>query len=308
MQPYRVTRDRRHFRWNNALDPVAAVDPGDTVRFEVADSSGGQVRRDSSAEELARLDFDRVNPVTGPVYVNGAEPGDALVVAILSVELDAWGWTGNIPGFGLLGDLFERPRLRISKVDGTSVELPPGFRLPSRPLVGSIGVAPGEPGDHSILPPRRVGGTMNIRHLTPGSRLWLPVEVPGALLSVGDTHAAQGDGEVCGTAIETGSEVTLRVQLAKRRRLELPMVETHPRSARDGQAIATTGMGPDLYEAARQATLGMIAEVAHRTGVDEIDAYLLTSVAGDLKISEVVDRPNWIVSMHLEKDILDGAP
>lgn len=308
MRPYRILRDRGHFLWNNALDPVATVDPGDTIRFQVADSSGGQVRRDSRAEELAKLDFDRVNPVTGPIYVNGAQPGDALVVQILAVDLDAWGWTGNIPGFGLLNDRFEQPHLRISKVDGTTAELPPGFRVPSWPLVGSIGLAPREPGDHPILPPRRTGGTMNVRHVTPGARLWLPVEVPGALLSVGDTHAAQGDGEVCGTAIETGSEVTLRVHLAKRRRLSFPMVEAHPGSAREGRAIVTTGMGPDLYEAARQATLGMIEEVANRTGVDEIDAYLLASVAGDLKISEIVDRPNWIVSMHLERDLLEGAP
>ena len=308
MRPYRILRDRGHFLWNNALDPVAIVDPGDTIRFEVTDSSGGQVRRDSRAEELAKLDFGRVKPVTGPIYVNGAQPGDALVVQILAIDLDAWGWTGNIPGFGLLSDRFERPHLRISKVDATVAELPPGFRVPSQPLVGSIGLAPRKPGDHPILPPRRAGGTMNIRHVTPGAHLWLPVEVPGALLSVGDTHAAQGDGEVCGTAVETGSEVTLRVHLAKRRRLSFPMVEAHPGSARAGRAIVTTGIGPDLYEAALQATLGMIEEVADRTGVDEIDAYLLASVAGDLKISEIVDRPNWIVSMHLEMDVLEGAP
>jgi acetamidase/formamidase len=132
--------------------------------------------------------------------------------------------------------------------------------------------------------------------------------VPGALLSVGDTHAAQGDGEVCGTAIEVDSEVTLRVHLVKQNYLNFPMIEAHPSSARQGRAIITTGMGPDLYEAARQATLGMIEEVMHRTGLDELDAYLVASVVGDLKISEIVDQPNWIVSMHLEKDILEGAP
>jgi acetamidase/formamidase len=308
MRSFHIPRGHSHFCWNNALSPVATVNSGDTIRLEVANSSGGQVHRDSRAEDLAGLDFDRVNPVTGPIYVNGAEPGDALMVELLAIDLGAWGWTGNIPGFGLLADYFEQPHLRISEVGETAAELLPGLRVPVVPLVGSIGLAPSELGDHSILPPRRVGGTMNIRHVTPGARLWLPVAVPGALLSVGDTHAAQGDGEVCGTAIEVDSEVTLRVHLVKQRQLNFPMVEAHPSSARKGLAIITTGMGPDLYEAARQATLGMIEEVVDRTGLDELDAYLVTSVAGDLKISEIVDQPNWIVSMHLEKDILAGAP
>lgn len=307
MRSYHIPRDHNHFRWNNALSPVAAVDPGDTVRLEVANASGGQVRRDSRAEELSRLDFGLVNPVTGPIFVNGAEPGDALVVEILAIDLDAWGWTGNIPGFGLLADRFGQPHLRISKVDGMVAELLPGLHVPVVPLVGSIGVAPREPGVHSILPPRRVGGTMNIRHVTPGARLWLPVAVPGALLSVGDTHAAQGHGEVCGTAIEIDSEVTLRLRLVKQRHLNFPMVEAHPSSARKGRAIITTGIGPDLYEAARQATLGMIEEVVCRTGLHELDSYLVASVAGDLRISEIVDQPNWVVSMHLEKDVLEGV-
>ena len=307
MRSFHIPRDHSHLCWNNALSPVATVNPGGTIHLEVANSSGGQVRRDSKAEVLAGLDFSRVNPVTGPIYVNGAEPNDALMVQVLSIDLDTWGWTGNIPGFGLLADRFEEPHLRISRVDEMAAELLPGLCVPVMPLVGSIGLAPPEPGDHSILPPRRVGGTMNIRHLTPGAHIWLPVAVPGALLSVGDTHAAQGDGEVCGTAIETDSEVTLRVQLVKRRYLDFPMVEANPRSARKGRAIITIGMGPDLYEAARQATLGMIEEVVRRTGLDELDAYLVASVAGDLKISEIVDQPNWIVSMHLEKDVLEGA-
>jgi acetamidase/formamidase len=308
MRSFHILRDQSHFCWNNALSPVATVNPGDTIRLEVANSSGGQVCRDSRAVQLAGLDFGRVNPVTGPVYVDGAEPGDALIVQILAIDLDTWGWTGNIPGFGLLADRFAEPHLRISEVGEMAAELLPGLRVPVVPLVGSIGLAPSEPGDHSILPPRRVGGTMNIRHVTPGARLWLPVAVPGALLSVGDTHAAQGDGEVCGTAIEVDSEVTLRVRLVKQRYLSFPMVEAHPSSARKGRAIITTGIGPDLYAAARQATLGMIEEVTHRTGLDELDAYLVASVAGDLKISEIVDQPNWIVSMHLEKDVLEGAP
>ena len=185
-------------------------------------------------------------------------------------------------------------------------ELLPGLRIPTSPFIGTIGLALAAEGNHSLIPPSAQGGNMDIRHVTPGSRLWLPVAVPGALLSLGDTHAAQGDGEVAGTAIETSSTVTLRVHLIKGAHLRFPRLETHPMAARAGRAWATTGIGPDLLEAARQATRGMVELIAEHMGLDLLDAYLLASVAGDLKISEVVDAPNWVVSMHLEKDIVGG--
>ncbi len=292
--------------WNREISPVAVVEPGSTVRLGIANASGGQFGAEATVDDVAKLDFARVNPVTGPVFVVGAEPGDALIVEVLSIDLDTWGWTANIPGFGLLADQFLTPHLRISKVTERRAELLPGLRIPVVPFIGTIGVALAAAGDHPIVPPSAQGGNMDIRHITPGARLWLPVAVPGALLSLGDTHAAQGDGEVCGTAIETSSEVTLRLQLVKGRNLRFPMVETHPSSARAGRAIATTGIGPDLWQAARAATSGMIEEVVRRTGLSEVDAYLVASVAGDLKISEIVDQPNWVVSMHLEKDTLEG--
>ncbi|MHB1981128.1 MAG: acetamidase/formamidase family protein [Sulfobacillus sp.] len=301
-----MPKEQSHVVWNREISPVAVVEPGSTVRLGIANASGGQFGADATVDDVAKLDFARVNPVTGPVFVVGAEPGDALIVEVLSIDLDTWGWTANIPGFGLLADQFLTPHLRISKVTERRAEFLPGLRIPVVPFIGTIGVALAATGDHPIVPPSAQGGNMDIRHITPGARLWLPVAVPGALLSLGDTHAAQGDGEVCGTAIETSSEVTLRVHLAKGRNLHFPMVETHPVSARAGRAIATTGIGPDLWQAARAATSGMIEEVVRRTGLSEVDAYLVASVAGDLKISEIVDQPNWVVSMHLEKDILEG--
>ncbi|MDA8346709.1 MAG: acetamidase/formamidase family protein [Thermaerobacter sp.] len=306
MASFHIPRSNSHFTWNRDLAPAVTVDPGATVSLEVANASGGQFGADASVDDVARLDFSRVNPVTGPVFVRGAEPGDSLVVDILSIDLDTWGWTANIPGFGLLADAFQTPHLRISKVSAHTADLMPGLRIPVVPFIGTIGVAMPSSGDHPIVPPSPQGGNMDIRHITPGARLHLPIAVHGALLSLGDTHAAQGDGEVCGTAIETSSVVTVRVHLEKGGARPYPMVETHPRSARQGRAIATTGIAPDLFEAARAATRGMIEEIVRRTGVTALDAYLVASVAGDLKISEVVDAPNWVVSMHLEKDILNG--
>lgn len=306
MTAIHLSRDRRHLVWNNALDPVLTVAPGSVVEVEVANASGGQLTESSTASDVARLDFSRVNPVTGPIFVEGAEPGDALVIDVLEMAMDSWGWTAVIPGFGLLADMFPAPFLRISEVLEQTVVLPFGIRLPAVPFIGTIGVAPKESGDHSVVPPRSVGGNMDIRQVTVGSRLMLPVAVPGALLSLGDTHAAQGDGEVCGTAIETNSVVTLRVSVEKNRVIRYPQLETDARAERRGPALVTTGIGPDLYQASRDAVLGMVDEIGRRTGLSSEDAYMLCSIAGDLKISEIVDAPHWVVSMHMQRTIVGG--
>lgn len=297
-----------HCVWSRELPPALEMEPGAVIRFAVQDASGGQLHADSTLDDVAQLDFSRVNPVTGPVAITGAEPGDALVLEICCVEVNAWGWTANIPGFGLLADEFPHPHLRLSHITDRYAEFLPGFRVPAAPFIGTIGVAPAEPGRHSVVPPRRVGGNMDIRHLTAGARLVLPVEVPGALLSLGDTHAAQGDGEVCGTAIETGAQVTVRVGLEKGTAPAFPWLETHPASSRPGRAIATTGIGPDLRRAAQDATRGMIDYLMRVHHLDALDAYLLCSAAGDLKISEIVDAPHWVVSLHLEQEGLPARP
>jgi len=283
---------------------VLRIAPGDTIVVELENASGGQLDPGSSASDLARLDFARVNPVTGPIFIEGARPGDALVVEVLDLEVDAWGWTANIPGFGLLADRFTEPALRSSRIANGSIELFTGMRLPSVPMIGTIGVAPAEAGTFSVVPPTRYGGNMDVRHVGAGATLYLPVAVKGALLSLGDGHAAQGDGEMCGTAIETTAVATLRVSLERERHLPAPMLLTDARSQRSGRAFATTGIGPDLFAAAREATGAMIAEIVRRTALSEIDAYLLASVAADLKISEIVDMPNWVVSLHLDAALL----
>ncbi len=299
-----IKRTQTHNVWDRSIAPVVRIAPGDVLVVELENASGGQLRADSNASVLATLDFARINPVTGPIFVEGARPGDALVVEILELDVEGWGWTANIPGFGLLADRFAEPALRISRIADGRVELFTGMQLPSVPMIGTIGVAPAEAGAFSVIPPTRNGGNMDIRHAGAGATMLFPVAVEGALLSLGDGHAAQGDGEVCGTAIETAAVAKLRITLERDRPLAAPILVTDARAHRTGRALATTGIGPDLLGAARDATNAMIAEIVRRTTLSEIDAYLLASVAADLKISEVVDVPNWVVSLHIDASLL----
>ena len=252
----------------------------------------------------------RVNPVTGPVYIDGAKPGDALKVTVLSLRPSGWGWTGNIPGFGLLTDQFPNARLHHWNYDpGLKPAMyGPGGRVPLRPFTGTIGVAPAEPGLHSIIPPRNVGGNMDARDIAEGTELYLPIEVDGALFSVGDTHAAQGDGEVCGTAIESPIDVALKFELVKGARLRSPRYVT-PGPVTDhfdskGYEV-TTGIGPDLMAGARMAVSEMIELLSKRYGYEPVDAYMLCSVCADLRISSIVDVPNWVVSFYFPRVVLE---
>ena len=300
-----------HIGWNNANPPVLKIAPGETVAFETVDSSGAQLALGATVDDLARLDFTRVNPVTGPVYVDGAEPGDALRVRILDMTPSGWGWTANIPGFGLLADQFPDPALHMWSYDSASMApaaFGPGGRVPLKPFCGTIGLAPAAEGIHSIVPPRRVGGNMDVRDIAVGTELWLPVEVEGALFSVGDTHAAQGDGEVCGTAIESPMSVAIAIDLEKGAGLRFPRFRTDGPVSRHFDAKGydvTTGIGEDLMTAARDAVLDMIDLLARRTGMSAVNAYMLCSVAGDLRISEIVDAPNWVVSFYFPRVVLE---
>lgn len=302
---FHLQKGTHHQFWDRTIPPALEVASGTTVQVDTNESSGGQLSRASSVDDLKRLDLAGINPVTGPIFVADAEPGDVIRVTILDIAIGTWGWTANIPGFGLLADQFPDPHLVFSYPVGSYIVMDTGIRLPIQPFVGTIGLAPAEPGSHSVIPPRRVGGNMDTRFVAPGSRLYLPVEVAGGLLSVGDCHACQGDGEVSGTAVEVGASITLRVDLLKDRTLRFPMLETHPVSDRRGPAVVTMGIGSDLMTATRDATGGMIEEIVRRTRLSPVDAYLLCGVAGDLKIQEVVDAPNWVVAMHLEAALLD---
>jgi len=306
-----IHRHDHHFGWDNARSPVLRIAPGTSVEFEVVDASGGQLSAKSTVAEVAGLDFGKVNPVTGPVHVDGAEPGDALKVTIESFAPSGWGWTAVIPGFGLLADQFTEPALNIWRYDAAKLgpaAYGPGGRVPLKPFCGTIGVAPAEKGLHSIVPPRRVGGNMDIRDLAAGTELYLPVEVAGALFSVGDTHAAQGDGEICGTAIESPMNVALTFDLVKRADLPFPRFETPGPVTRhlDGKGyFVTTGIGADLMEGARAAVMRMVEEISTAQGISAAEAYMLCSVCADLRISEIVDQPNWVVSFYFPKVVFD---
>lgn len=308
---YTIHGAQHHFGWDNSIPAVATVAPGSSIEFECQDSSAGQLTSGSTVADVEALDFAKINPVNGPVYVDGARPGDVIKVTIDEFKPSGFGWTANIPGFGLLADQFEQPALHIWNYDKNSLTpaaFGPGGKVPLKPFAGTIGLAPAEPGLHSIVPPRQVGGNLDIRDLAVGTTLYLPVEVEGALFSIGDTHAAQGDGEVCGTAIESPMNAVVTLDLVKGEKLQMPRFTTPGPVARHldvkGYEV-TTGVGEDLMQGARAALSQMIDLLAGRYNMATVDAYMLCSVCGDLRISEIVDQPNWVVSFYFPRIVLD---
>lgn len=311
MTPDYTLRNKIHMGWDNSLEPALTVAPGQVVEFEARDASGGQLCAASTVEDVPGLDFEKVNPVTGPVYVDGARPGDALKITILSFTPSGWGWTAVIPGFGLLADQFDTPALHIWEFDKSPdavAQFKPGGKVPLQPFPGTMGNAPAQPGRHSVVNPRNVGGNMDTRGLCQGTILYLPVEVAGGLLSVGDTHAAQGDGEVCGTAIESPMDVALKIEVEKNANLKFPRFTTPGPVCRHIDAKGfevTTGVGPDLFQSARDAVSQMVDLIATRYGMAPEEAYMLCSVCADLRIPEIVDMPDWIVSFNFPRSVFE---
>lgn len=302
-----------HYEWNNDLTPALTVDPGETVRFECRDSWDGLIDATTTVGDLPELTAGKGGmPLTGPVAVTGAEPGDVLEVEILDVEHDDWGWTVFRPGdhgVGLLPEEFPDWGLHYWDLDPDAgvARYVNGIELPLAPFPGTIGVAPREDGDHSTTPPRNVGGNVDTKHLTAGTTLFLPVEASGALFSIGDGHAAQGDGEVCGGAIETPIEAAVRFDVREDRPVDAPQYHMPDGDASvGGPAYATMGIDSDLMDAARSAISDMVAHLHTERDLSRGEAYILTSVAADLRINEVVDRPNWAVSAHLPESIFPG--
>ena len=306
-----IHRDHRHLYWDHAITPALTIAPGDEVEVHTVDAANGQLTPQSDTAAVLRFDFDNVNPVSGPIRVDRARPGDQLKITILEMAPSGWGWSANIPDFGLLAEDFPEPYLHHWHYEPAllnPVLFGRSARVPFKPLIGSIGVAPKAPGKHDILPPRNIGGTMDIRDIGVGTELLLPVEVEGALLSLGDTHAAQGDGEVCGTGVESAIDLTLRVELIKNAPLPSPRFTTSGPVTRhlDSKGYeVTTGIGPDLMACAKDAVRRMIERLSRSQGLAPVEAYVLCSVCADLRISEVVDRPNWIVSLYFPRCVFD---
>jgi acetamidase/formamidase len=303
--------NHQHLSWDNSRPPAMTIAPGDTVEFRDIDATSRQLTAKSTVEDIRTLDFSLINPIAGPVFMDGAVPGDALKVTLLGFEPSGWAWTAIVPGFGLLADDFPEPALHIwsyEKSFATPAVYGPGARVPLKPFCGTIGVAPAAPGAHSTVPPHSAGGNMDIRDLTLGVDLYLPVQVKGALFSIGDPHAAQGDGEVCGTAIESPMSVTAKFDLVKGANLRFPRFVTPGPVSRHldskGYEVAT-GIGPDLMDATKNAVRGMIDLLGKQQGLSAEHAYMLCSVCADMRISEVVDRPNWVVSCYLPRLVFD---
>ena len=351
-----------HNRWHEDIEPVVEVDPGDTVVYETRDAFDGQLNRESTAEDVENLDLSGVHPLTGPVFVKGAEPGDLLEVKLVAVEADPWeqwGYTVEVPGFGFLRDEFPDPYIVHWRLHGNEYaesEQLPGVRIRCNPHPGVLGLAPSVelrqrvteregalaerggfallpdpegavPADGEIareglrtIPPRETAGNIDIKQLSPGTTVLLPVYAEGGLVSTGDVHYAQGDCEACGTAIEVRTRVHLRFGIrkgeAERRGIQdLQFFRDdyfiRPELAAPRRFFATTGIGvhkdgtnesEDLSLSAKNALLNMIEHLETR-GFDRQQAYALCSVAVDLRISQVVDVPNLLVSALLPLDI-----
>jgi acetamidase/formamidase len=296
-----------HYTWDVGNEPALSVQSGDTVTLESRDVSDNQLSPSSTSKDIETLDWDRVYPLAGPIAVEDAAPGDTLAVEILELRVKDWGWTAIIPGLGLLPDDFPSAYLRVFDLtNGEHAFLREDVAIPIEPFFGTMGVCPSGASNQPVMPPGTFGGNMDTRQLVQGSTLYLPVETEGALFSCGDAHAAQGDGEVCVTGIETPIGATLRFTLEQGRQIPAPQFRTPAPltpHATQGEWYGTTGVGPDLYAAAQDAVRAMIDYVSTTFGLSAEDAYVLASLCVDLKISEIVDAGQYVVSALLPLNV-----
>ncbi|MGA9671351.1 MAG: acetamidase/formamidase family protein [Terracidiphilus sp.] len=306
MTEHLLSAEPTHSVWDRSLEPRLRIEPGDEVAFQCADASGGQVHPGMTTAEFLAIDRTRIHALTGPVWINGAEPGDVLEIDVQATRHAGWGWSSILTGLGFLKDRFHEPYLFHWQLEGeTSSSLTPAV-VPLRPFLGVMGVARAEDGAFRTRPPGQFGGNLDVRELSAGSRLYLPVYNHGALFSCGDGHAAQGDGEVCINGIECPLDVTLRFKLHKQQPLAGPLVESNDTAAPDSSADSwvVVETGTDLADTARAATGRMIDLLVSRWGFTDVHAYILCSVALKLRLSQVVNEPIYTVSAALAKQIL----
>jgi acetamidase/formamidase len=302
---HQLSAQPTHSRWNRHLAPRLLIAPGDTVHLDCLDSSGAQVHPGMTLPDFLRIDRGLIHALTGPILIDGAEPGDVLEVDILNVAHKGWGWSSVIGGLGFLKERFSEPFLfhwQLAASESRSLE--PAV-VPLCPFCGVMGVAPAEDGEFRTRPPGIFGGNMDVRELSSGSTLYLPVLNPGALFSAGDAHAAQGDGEVCINGIECPAAVTLRFQVHKNYPLAGPLIEAAPEARPRGQeSWIVVESASDVVAAARGATLRMVDLLISRWRFQDVHAYLLCSVAMNLRLSQVVNEPIFTVSAAISKSVL----
>jgi acetamidase/formamidase len=304
---YLADDERVHYTWDTGHEPVLGIDTGDTVVVWTRDVSDNQIGPDSDASAIADMNWDFVYPLAGPITVAGAEPGDTLAVEILDIRTQGWGWTAILPGLGLLAEEFPDAYLRVFDItNGAHAFLREDVAIPLSPFFGTMGVCPAGASAQPVMPPGTFGGNLDTRQLVRGATLYLPVQVEGAMFSCGDAHGCQGDGEVCVTGLEAPMYASLRFTLEKGRSIPSPQYRTPaPLTPLVDSApfYGTTGIGGDLYAAAQEATRAMIDHIVRTSGLSPEDAYVLASLCVDLKISEIVDAGQYVVSALLPEAV-----
>ena len=306
---HHIHRHQHHLAWDNSIPPVATIDSGEIVTFDCLDASNGQVTASSTVDAIHSFDMSKLDQINGPIFVRDAKPGDVLEVEIIDIKIATWGWTAIIPNFGLLHEEFPEAKLKIWQLDQDQAFAwfkPNQIRIPIRPFTGECGVARGLPGSFSTIPPYRTGGNIDTKYLTKGSKLYLPIECEGALFSIGDGHAAQGDGEVCGTAIETPVIVSVRLTVIRGESVNhvtSPCLLTRTEDRSSTHYYSVLGIADDMREATKQAIRQMIAYLVQNKGLTREEAYMLCSVAVDIRATQVVDMPNYTVGAFLPLDI-----
>lgn len=273
----RVPRERYIYEFSAAAAPVASIDPGEQVIFETYDASTGRIRRPEDLASYLRVrDPHKVNPAAGPIFVRGAQPGDEIVVTIERIDLDDQGYVRAAPG-GMADGIEEPVATMVPCADG-HLRLPGGIHLPARPMVGVIGTAPAEGVVYTAVPGPQ-GSNLDCNAIAAGARVHLPVHVSGALLALGDVHAAMGDGEVSGTGVEINAEVTATVELRPGEAHSRPWIET-------ATGFVSTASAPTLEEATRIVVDGLIRLIREQYAVSRTEAYQLISAYGDVRIGQ----------------------
>lgn len=305
MAEHTLSATPTHSVWDASLSPRLTIDSADVVHMDTLDSSGGQVTPESTVEDFLGIDRTRIHALTGPIAIHNAEPGDLLQIEVLEVAHKGWAWSSIIPGLGFLDQRFTEPFLFHWQLEGEFTHSLRPASIPLRPFCGVMGVAPPEPGVHRTRPPGPFGGNLDVRELSTGATLYLPVFHPQALFSCGDAHAAQGDGEVCINGMECPASVTLRFRLHKGQSISGPIVESAVRPAHEsGPEWIVVESGSDAFATAQAATSRMIDLLVERWEIEPNHAYLLCSVAMNLRFSQVVNRPMTTVSAAISKSIL----
>jgi len=256
--------------------PALTIDPGEHVKFETMDCFSGQITEETHL--VTGIDFNHVNPATGPVFIQGAEPGDALKVSISDLTVDHQGVVATLPKIGVLIHTVDQLKTRIVPIKDNVAHFDQHIKFPINPMIGVIGVAPkegdipcGNPGDH--------GGNMDNHLITANTTLYFPVNVPGALFGLGDLHASMGDGEICGTGIEIGGTVTAEFNVIKNATLKRPLLETTDK-------WYTIASAEDLDTAIRLGCEDMQKHLVDNWDLTLVDAYLLLSAIGDVEICQ----------------------